>query len=240
MIISFVNQKGGVGKTTAAINIGSSLARRNHRLVLMDLDPQGSAVKWQAMEGNQAFDVIHQPGNLISSDVETLTTTYDYVFIDTPPTIDGITWKILAASNTVVIPVSPSPLDLWACTDILNTIKWVQQRHPDVEAKILINRKIPGTRLGREIRDALKEFKTSIFDTELCQRVAFVEAMKYGVSVMQYAPGSKAAHEVEQLCDEIVNGLAKSESIENVDISLISSLSHDESDNILYRDFQIL
>ena len=240
MIISFVNQKGGVGKTTSAINVGSSLARRSHRLVLLDLDPQGSCVKWHSVEGNQAFDVIHQPTLMIPADVETLSSAYDFVIIDAPPTIDGITWKILMASDIAIIPVSPSSLDLWACTETLKMIREVQQHHPDLEAKFLINRKVPGTRTGGEIRQALKVFETGIFETELCQRVAYVDAMKYGVSVMQFAPGSKAAQEVEQLCGEITKGLEKPEIGDAADIRPISSLYHEEPDNMTYHDSQTL
>lgn len=240
MIISFVNQKGGVGKTTTAINLGSLLIRKSHTVILLDLDPQGSAARWHAVEGNLAFDVIHQPTHVAPSDLEKLSAAYDFVIIDSPPTIDGITWKILAASNMVIIPVSPSSLDLWACTDTLKMIKEVQQQHPDLSARFLINRKIPGTRAGREIRQALTAFKTRIFETELCQRVSYVDALKYGVSVMQYAPSSKAAVEVEQFCDEVLKGMDSSESIESADVTPITSLYREKSENSLFRDYQAL
>jgi chromosome partitioning protein len=240
MIISFVNQKGGVGKTTTAINIGSSLARRGHRLVLLDLDPQGSSIKWHAVEGNQAFDVIHQPTIMIPSDVEALSSAYEFVIIDAPPAIDGVTWKILSSSDMAVIPVSPSSLDLWACTETLKMAHDVQKQHPGLEVRFLINRKIPGTRSGSEIRQALKVFETVIFDSELCQRVAYVDAMKHGVSVMQFNPRSKAAQEIERLCDEIAKGLKKPVGCSEHDIHSISSRSRKESDNPVYRDAQIL
>ena len=238
MIISFVNQKGGVGKTTIAINIAASLARRNRRTILVDLDPQGSAAKWHAIEENKAFETLHQPYMLTPSDIETLSGTYDDVIIDAPPDISAKTRSALGASDVVVIPVSPSSLDIWACTDTLKMIETVQERHPDLEVKFLVNRKISGTRTGREIRDALEGFNTTVLNAELCQRVAFVDAMKYGVSVMQFAPGSKAAAEVELLCDEIVSGAEKSETTEMGDINPIAELYREETDNILFRSFQ--
>jgi chromosome partitioning protein len=240
MIISFVNQKGGVGKTTTAINIGSSLARRGHKLILLDLDPQGSSIKWHAIEGNQSFDVIHQPAIMIPSDVKTLSSTYAFVIIDAPPAIDGVTWKILSASDIAVIPVSPSSLDLWACTETLKMINDVQEQYPRLEARFLINRKIPGTRVGSEIRQALKVFETAIFDTELCQRVAYVDAMKYGVSVMQFDSRSKAAQEIERLCDEIMKGLKKPVACDEPDLGPVSSRHRQEADHPLYRDAQTL
>jgi len=238
MIISFVNQKGGVGKTTIAINFAGSLARRNRRVVLVDLDPQGSAVKWQGVEENQAFETVHQPFMLRPSDIEVLAGAYDDVIIDAPPDISANTRAALSACNMAVIPVSPSSLDLWACTDTLKMIESVQSRHPDLSVTFLVNRKIPGTRTGREIRDALKAFNFSILEAEVCQRVAFVEAMKYGISVMQFSPGSKAANEIELLCDEILLGHENREQTESGNIDPIAELYQEETDNILFRSFQ--
>ena len=82
----------------------------------------------------------------------------------------------------------------------------------DIEVKLLINRKIPGTKIGREAHEVMKKFEMNVFDTELCQRVAFIDAMTYGVSVMQYAPHSKAAGEIERLCEEIIPQVAIEES----------------------------
>lgn len=203
MIISFVNRKGGVGKTTTAINLAASLARKNNRLLLVDADPQGSAMKWHTTEGNQAFEILHQPSPLTLVDLMALDEAYDYVVVDTPPAAVEITKAILAASDIVMVPVTPSSLDLWSCQGTLALIEEVLPRNPQLTIKFLVNRKIPGTRVGRQFREALKQFEMDIMETEICQRVAYVDAMQYGVSVMQYAPASKAADEIERLCNEI-------------------------------------
>jgi chromosome partitioning protein len=82
-------------------------------------------------------------------------------------------------------------------------IEEIRPENPDIEVQLLINRKIPGTRVGREARALLDVLNTDVLQTELCQRVAYIDAMTSGVSVMQYAPNSKAADEIESLCDEI-------------------------------------
>ena len=203
MIISFVNQKGGVGKTTTAINIAASLNRKNYKVGFIDADPQGSATRWHAVEDNKAFEIMHHPEPLAREEVQELSQRFDYLVIDAPPAIGSITKSILAVTDLSIIPLSPSSLDFWSCKGTLNMVDEAREENPGLDVKILINRRIPGTRIGRQVRDSLAEFNLDILDSELCQRVAFIDAMTSGVSVMQYAPGSKAANEVENLCDEI-------------------------------------
>ncbi len=203
MIISFVNQKGGVGKTTSAINFAASLKRKNYKLLFIDADPQGSATQWHAVENNTAFEVMHHPEPITRSEIETLSQEYDYLVIDAPPAIGDITKSILAVAELSIVPLSPSSLDIWSCKGTLEMIDTAREDNPDLDVKLLINRKIPGTRVGREARQSLGIFDMDILDTELCQRVAYIDAMTSGVSVMQYAPGSKAANEIESLCDEV-------------------------------------
>ncbi len=211
MIISFVNQKGGVGKTTSAINIAASLKRRNYKIGFVDADPQGSATHWHSVEDNNAFEVLHHPEPISKSEIDELSQNYDYLVIDAPPAFGDITKSILAVTDLSIIPLSPSSLDIWSCKGTLEMVDEAREENPDLDVKLLINRKIPGTRVGREARDSLAVFDTEILDSELCQRVAYIDAMTSGVSVMQYAPSSKAADEVESLCDEITLPQAQSE-----------------------------
>jgi len=204
MIISFVNQKGGVGKTTTAINLAIGLKKKNYNLVFIDADPQGSAIQWHAIEGNKSFEILHHPSPIHATDIRQLSTNYDYVLIDAPPAIGDISKAILAVTDLAIIPLSPSALDVWSCWGTLKMIDEIRPLNSDIEVKLLINRKIPGTKIGRDSREAMKEFQMDVFNTELCQRVAFIDAMTSGVSVMQYAPHSKAAGEVERLCEEII------------------------------------
>jgi len=204
MIISFVNQKGGVGKTTTAINLAIGLKKKNYNLVFIDADPQGSAIQWHAIEGNKSFEILHHPSPIQATDIRQLSMNYDYIIIDAPPAIGDISKAILAVTDLAIIPLSPSALDVWSCWGTLKMIDEIRPLNSDIEVKLLINRKIPGTRIGRDSRETMKEFQMDVFNTELCQRVAFIDAMTSGVSVMQYAPHSKAAGEIERLCEEII------------------------------------
>ena len=204
MIISLVNQKGGVGKSTTAINLAASLARKNCKLVFIDTDPQGSAVRWHAIENNKAFEIKHHPRPINHQDLNELAWDYDHVLIDAPPANGDITQSILAVTDLAIIPLSPSPVDMWSCDNTLEMINEQGNQNTSLKSKLLVCRKIPGTRLGREAREAMGVFDTDILETELCQRVAYIEAMNAGVSVMQYAPNSKAAREVESLSQEII------------------------------------
>ena len=238
MIISFINQKGGVGKTTTAINLASSLVRKNHNLVLIDADPQGSAATWHSIEDNQAFEILDHPGELIQADIETLETAYDFVIIDAPPAVDDKVKTILKASDLAILPVTPSSLDLWSCKETLNTMDSNPEVPLNGKVRLLINRKIPGTRVGREVRQALDKFDTPVFETELCQRVAYIDAMKYGVSVMQFAPGSKAAVEIEQWSQEMIALLSEKMPEEDATDNSIATLYKEETENILFRSFE--
>jgi len=204
MIISFVNQKGGVGKSTSAINLAASLKRKNYSLVLIDADPQGSIVQWHAVENNNAFEILHHPEPLDQIDIKELAADYDYVVIDAPPAIGDIARSILEVSDLTIVPLSPSSLDIWSGWGTLEMIEEAKQTNPDMTVKLLINRKIPGTRVGRDAREAIEVFDTDILQTEMCQRVAFIDAMTSGVSVMQYSPTSKAAKEIESLTEEVI------------------------------------
>ena len=215
MIISFVNQKGGVGKSTTAINLAASLKRKNFSLVLIDADPQGSIVQWHAVENNDAFEILHHPEPLDQMDIKELAADYDYVVIDAPPAIGEIAKSILEVSDLAIVPLSPSSLDIWSGWGTLEMIEEAKNSNPNMTVKLLINRKIPGTRVGRDAREAIEVFDTDILQTELCQRVAFIDAMTSGVSVMQYSPSSKAAREIVELTEELV--LLTSQNTESVE-----------------------
>jgi len=204
VIISLVNQKGGVGKTTIAINLASYLSEKGHRVLLVDGDPQGSVLQWQSISDDHPFEVKHAPSASVLSNRKALSKKNDHVIIDAPPAMGEITRAILAVSDLAVVPITPSPLDIWSSKETISLFPEAKKRNRRITEKLLICRKIVGTRVGREAREALETYGMDMFDAEISQRVAFVEAMISGRSVLEYAPLSEAAKEIRRLGDEIL------------------------------------
>jgi len=204
MVISLINQKGGVGKTTAAINIASGLAARKCRVLLVDADPQGSVRQWQSTGSNREFEVVQLAMPGLKDQIAGHQRAFDHVVVDSPPALSPVSQEIAAASDLAIIPVAPSSLDIWSSRMTVQLVADIRRRRRKLSTKLLIYRKIPGTRLGSEAREALHSYELEIFNTEITQRIAYVEAIVSGVSVLSYAPSSVAAQEITSLCDEIL------------------------------------
>jgi len=202
--ISVLNQKGGTGKTTIAVNLATGIASKGYKVLLVDADPQGSVLQWQAIANNKTFDVTHYPKDDLHKVMGDMVRGYQYAIVDGPPGTGGITRSILVSSDTVILPIGPSPLDIWSAGETVALIREARKINRKLTGKILIARKIPNTRIGREIREALDGYGLSILNTEISQRIAFVESMIAGLSVITYSPSSEAAREILALTDEII------------------------------------
>jgi chromosome partitioning protein len=204
MIICLVNQKGGVGKTTIAVNLASCLSERGFQTLLVDADPQGSVLQWQSISRDQPFEVTHRPSASLLGDKKGMARGRDHVVIDAPPAIGEITRAVLSVSDLAIVPIGPSPLDIWSSKETISLFPEARKRNRRLTPKLLICRKIVGTRVGKEAREALETYGITLFASEISQRVAFVEAMISGRSVLNFAPHSEAAEEIRRLCEEII------------------------------------
>jgi chromosome partitioning protein len=208
MIISALNQKGGVGKSTVAINLAAVLAR-DSRVLLVDSDPQGSSLSWSAArEAAPLFSVIGMPKPTLHRDLADVAKGYDHVVIDGAPRVTDLTRSAIIASDLIVVPVGPSPLDLWASVEVVNLIGEAkvfreEQKRP-LKAVFVVNRKIVNTAIARDLTGALAKFGIPVCPVALCQRVIYAESAAQGLSVIEAAPSSEAAMEVVRLAEAIM------------------------------------
>lgn len=205
MIVGILNQKGGVGKTTIAVNLAATYALAGLKVLLVDADPQGSSLAWSsARDGDPLFPVIGMAKPTLHKDLPTIAADYDMVVIDGAPRVNDLGRAAIMASDLIVIPVQPSPFDVWAAEDTVSLIREAQTFKPTIRAAFAINRKIVNTAIGRGVVDALQEFPDiPTLDAALCQRVVYAEAAGQGLSVLEAAPTSEAAREVAALARRI-------------------------------------
>ena len=210
MIVGILSQKGGVGKSTISINLAATLASRGKRVLLIDADPQGSAMAWSsAREGDPLFPVIGMAKPTLHKDLPEVARDYDHVIIDGAPRVNDLGRAAIIASDLVVIPVQPSPYDVWAAAETVQLVREAQQFKPSLKAVFVINRKIANTAIGRDVVGALAQFDdVPVLGTALTQRVVYAESAGAGLSVAEAAPGSEGAREVERLAAEIVGEAA--------------------------------
>ena len=202
LIYGVLNQKGGVGKTTISIHLAADLARRSRRVLLIDADPQGSSLSWSTIRETVDFTVVGLPKATLHKELESLAVDYDDVVIDGPPRLSELARSIIFGSDMIIVPVQPSPLDVWAASETVDLITEAQTFRPKIQCVLAVNRRIANTAIGRDVKAALEELDTSVLETDLGQRVAFAEAMSSGQTVLN-RPMSKAAHEVRMFVNEL-------------------------------------
>jgi len=205
MIIGFLNQKGGVGKTTIAVHFADALARRERRVLLVDADPQGSALDWAASrKSDPLFPVVGLPRASIHKELPTLAKGYEMVVIDGPPRVYDVARSAIMASDLILIPVQPSPYDVWAAKEIVDMIREAAVYKPSLKSAFVINRRIVNTALGRDVVEALSEYPVPVLKSSICQRVALAESAAQGQTVFETTPDNAAVKELLSLVDEVM------------------------------------
>lgn len=199
-VLAFLNQKGGTGKTTLSINVAFGLAQAGHSVLLVDADQQASANDWSSLREDQPFSVVAIPRKNLHNEIARQKAHFDWTVIDGTPRDDAITRACLIAADVVVIPIEPSALSAWASDRTVGQVEEARVYRPDLQARFVVSRKIPGTVLGREMRRL--ELPLPVLETEITQRVAFAESMLQAQSIQEYAPDSAAAREIAALIKE--------------------------------------
>lgn len=203
-IISILNPKGGSGKTTITTNLARSLHERGHKVLIVDSDPQGSARDWHAADKENPLSLVAlDRANNVKS-LTDIAAGYDFVVMDGAAKLEDMIAASIKVTDFAFIPVTPSPYDLWAASDLVEFIK-ARQEVTDGRpaARFIISRAIAGTRLGEEIVTALEEQGLGVFATHIAQRQIYPQTASEGGTVF----GSKNADafaEVNALTDEIL------------------------------------
>ena len=206
-VLSFVNQKGGVGKTTLAVHVAAALAQ-SHRVLLVDADPQGSALDWSnaRQPTSPTLPVIGLPKPTLHREVVVVGRDYDWTVIDGPPHVNTLTRAAAAASDIVLIPVQPSPLDVWATEDVVNLLAECAVVNPGMRTRFVVNRLVPRTTLSRELTVALGSLSRPVVvcDSVIRNRTEYAKAMRRGLTALDTQPHGAAAAEIRALVDELV------------------------------------
>ena len=203
-IIAILNPKGGCGKTTLTINLASALSRKDQSVLIVDSDPQGSARDWHAVleENPLPLVALDRPNNL--STIKDISMTYDWVVLDGAAKLETMIAASIKISDLILIPVQPSPYDIWAASDLVEIIKARQDITDGFpQAAFVITRKINGTLLGNDVRTALTECHFPILSTEIIQRQAYPRAATDGQTVFA-GSDQKAQIEIANFANEVV------------------------------------
>jgi chromosome partitioning protein len=209
-VIAILNQKGGVGKTTLAVHLATALARKKRAVILLDADPQGSALDWAAARhGDPLFPVVGLPKSSIHKELPALAANYELVIIDGPPRVYDVARSAIMAADLVLVPVQPSPYDVWAAKEIIDLLTEASIYKPNLRKAFIINRKIANTAIGRDVAEALSEYPIPVLESAICQRVAFAESATQGLTVYELDPEMLASQEMDTLAEEVERMLRK-------------------------------
>jgi chromosome partitioning protein len=204
VILGVLSQKGGVGKTTLSINLAAVFARSGLRTLLVDADPQGSSLAWSgARELEPLFPVVGMAKPTLHRDLPEIAKDYDMVVLDGAPRVNDLGRSAIMASDLVLIPVQPSPYDVWAAAETVELVREASVFKENLKAVFAINRKIVNTAIGRDVQAALEPLELPVLPTHLCQRVLYAESAAQGLAVVEVAPNGEAAKELAALALDI-------------------------------------
>jgi chromosome partitioning protein len=192
------------------MQLAGALSKRSNQVLVVDADPQGTATRWAASADDEkpfpaAVVGLSAANNKVHREVRKFINNYDYIIIDCPPAADSpVPQSALLIADLALVPIIPSPLDMWAAIGIREVIGTVADLNEDLRARLVINQCQPNTTLAQEALEVLPEFGIDLCDTYIRQRQVYRQSAVFGQTVHDF--GSKAAaatEEVEALTDEV-------------------------------------
>ena len=207
MIVALLNQKGGVGKTTLSLHLAGELSREGKRVLLVDADPQGSALDWAEQRTRSGlerrFGVVGLARESLHREAPALASGIDHLVIDGPPRVTGIARSALLAADVVLVPVQPSPFDGWASAEMLRLLEEARLFRPELRARFVLNRCAARTLIARDTAAALAEQQPPMLRSRIGQRVAFADAASSGRLVDEADQAELAAQEISAFGDAV-------------------------------------
>lgn len=213
-VLALASLKGGCGKTTLAVNLAAGLAAdasRRGRVGLVDADPQGALAHWADWGGSgeaarDGLPRVQAGGADPVAAIDRMAGEHAHVVVDCPPSLDmAVTRRVMERARVVLIPVLPSPLDLWACAETAVAVRQARRRNPGLAAWLLINQAEPASALSRAMARALAGLEVPVLGCVVRRRAAFRSAILEGVSVYQLgARGRAAAREIDEVLREVM------------------------------------
>lgn len=203
LVLAFLNQKGGVGKSTLATNAADYLHRNGSRVLLVDADPQATVSTWAALRDSLPFPVVRLARDNMAAEILGHAANYDYVVIDGPPRAASLSRAVIIASDLVVVPIEASGASDWASEITVRQIREAQHYKESLKSAFLVSRVISGTVIGRSIREHVAAHDMPLLEAAVANRVPFAEALTMGKTIFEWAPGSAAAREFTSVMQEI-------------------------------------
>jgi chromosome partitioning protein len=201
-IVAVAQRKGGAGKTTVVAQLGVAWALAGHRVVLLDVDPQGSLTAWaklrEELRPGAAPTIIAVQGWRLATEIDRQRAGHDLILIDTPPHAETDARVAIRAADLIVVPLQPSPMDLWATGATLDLIRQEKRR-----AMLLLNRLPARSNMIGFSRERIAQENLPLSAAALGNRTAFAASMAEGAAVSETEPHGPAAEEVAALAAEI-------------------------------------
>jgi len=207
-VIAVLNQKGGSGKTTIATHLARGLQLTGHSVVLVDSDIQGSARDWAFADENNPVPTIAIYTPTIDRDLPKITDK-DFAVIDGSCRSHEILASAIKASDMVLIPVQPSPYDVWATVDFAELINARKSATAGIpKAAIVVNRVITGSKIGADASNALQSLNLPILKTHIAQRVIYPNATSLGKTALDIEAEGIASTEIKSLTSEVLQAIS--------------------------------
>ena len=203
-VIAVLNQKGGSGKTTIATHLARALQLQGSSVLLVDSDKQGSARDWSAVNESNPVTVIGLDRPTLDRDLKNISDK-DFVVIDGSPQATDLAVSAIKAADFVLIPVQPSPYDIWATSGLVDLVKQrIEMTDNKLKSAFVVSRAIKNTKIGSEVSEVLIEYGLPVLNAKIVQRIAYPNSAAIGKTVFETeSKTSDAVAEMNALATEV-------------------------------------